>query len=78
MEPTVGRIVHYWENGSPCAAIIVDTAADKRFSAMKEGSVNLVVWSWTGVQKYLFNVKYNSSVIETKNGTWSWPARVAG
>lgn len=70
MTPSVGRIVHYVEDGSPCHAAIV-TAYHPPLEDTTE-SVDLTVFYPTGMGVV-------RSVYEGGDGTrryWHWPERV--
>lgn len=62
MNPSVGRIVHYHDEGKSFAALIV---------GVFEGVVNLVVWNEFGNQIEVLNVKQGDNP-----GQWDWPPRV--
>lgn len=76
MKPTVGRIVHVYNDSTPLAAIIVAVDADD--------AVSLAVFTGRGMYPYLstrlepqmlFQDRVPFSA-EPKPGYWSWPPKV--
>lgn len=63
-KPSVGRMVHYSEDGTTCLAAIIAGVND-------DGSVNLSYFARTGGHRQVQNVAETAEA-----GGWHWPERV--
>ncbi len=72
MKPSVGRIVHYYQNSAevPFAGIITEVYHDD--NSVEEGLVNLYVFS-PARPFYKVQVRFSK---EPARDHWSWPPKV--
>jgi hypothetical protein len=66
MRPTLGRIVHYVEDGQVFPALVVKVAPPGM-------SINLVLWNEFGTSQGRHDVRYSDNPAR-ENKTWFWPA----
>ena len=65
-QPSVGRVVHYSEDGETCLAAIIAAVNE-------DGTVNLSYFSRNGGHRQVQGVL---EAVDTSAGSWHWPERV--
>lgn len=65
MKPSIGRVVHFWENEKENAAMVVRVHSDT--------CVDLHVYKQAGGEEHATSIELGG---KDKNRTWSWPEKV--
>lgn len=66
MKPSVGRIVHFWQDAE-CVAAVITKVKEPRYG----GGCNLTTFQPDGGTRFEEGIPEGSDV-----GTWHWPERV--